>query len=68
MNKSIKLILVVAGTMLLVYGIYIFLAPEALVRIGSLDVIKTQNNNNAYLTIGIGLTLLFIGLLGPKRR
>ncbi len=66
MNKSIKMILVVAGAVLLGYGIYTFIAPEAVVSIGSLDVIKTQDNNNSYIAIGLGLVLLFIGLIGTK--
>jgi hypothetical protein len=67
MNKSIKMILVVAGIVVLGYGIYTFVAPEAIVSIGSVDVIKAQDNSDAYITIGIGVVLLLIGLLGTKK-
>ena len=66
MNKSIKRILIVAGIALLGYGIYTYIAPEAVVSIGSLDVFKAQDNNNAYLTIVIGLVLIFIGYFAKK--
>lgn len=66
MNKSIKMILVVVGAVLLGYGLYTFIAPEAVVSIGSVDLIKTQDNSASYLPIGLGLVLLFIGLLGKK--
>tara|TARA_R110002167_G_scaffold69375_3_gene195469 strand:+ start:17905 stop:18102 length:198 start_codon:yes stop_codon:yes gene_type:complete len=62
------MILVVAGTVLLGYGLYTFVAPEAVVSIGSLDVIKTQDNNNSFIAIGLGLVLLFIGLLGTNSK
>ena len=61
------MILVVAGILVLVYGIYTFIAPEAVVSIGSVDVIKAQDNSDAYIAIGIGVVLLFIGLLGTKK-
>ena len=66
MNKSIKMILVVGGTVLIGYGIYTFIAPEAVVSIGSLDVIKTQDNNYSFIAIGLGLVILLFGLLGAK--
>ncbi|SHJ69461.1 hypothetical protein SAMN04487911_1316 [Arenibacter nanhaiticus] len=62
MNKTIKMILVIAGTVLLGYGIYTFIVPETVVSIGSLDLIKAQDNNNAYIAIGLGLVILFLGL------
>ena len=68
MNKSIKRILVVVGIVLLGYGIYTFITPEAVVSIGSVDIIEAQDNSNAYFTIVIGLVLLFIGLLGSKSK
>lgn len=66
MNKSIKMILAIAGTVLVGYGIYMLIAPEAVVSIGSLDLIEAQDNNNAYLTIGLGAVLLVISLLGSN--
>lgn len=68
MNNSIKMILAVIGSVLLGYGIYTFIAPEAVVSIGSLEVIKTQDNNNSYFIIVLGLVLLFMGLLGKKSK
>lgn len=67
MNKLIKMILAVAGTTLLGYVIYTLIEPEVAISIGSLDVIKVQDNNNAYITIVLGLVLLFIGLLRTKK-
>ncbi|NKI27987.1 hypothetical protein HCG49_15605 [Arenibacter sp. 6A1] len=66
MNKSIKIILVVAGTVLLGYGIYTFIVPETVVSIGSLDLIKAQNDNKAYIAIGLGLVILLLGLFKSK--
>ena len=68
MNNSIKMIFVVAGAVLLGYGIYTFIAPEAVVSIGSLDVIKPQDNKNSYIIIGLGLVLLFAGLFRKKSK
>ena len=67
MKESIKMILVVIGIVLLGYGVYTFIAPEAVVSIGSLDVIKTQDNSFAYLSIILGLGLLFIGFFKKKK-
>lgn len=68
MNKSIKTILVIVGIILLGYGLYRFVEPEAVVSIGSLDVIKTQDNSTSFITIGLGLVLLFIGFLGKTNK
>ena len=66
MNKTIKIILLIAGIGLLGYGIYILVAPEASVSIGSLDF-QVQDNNNAYITIGLGLLALAIGYFAGKK-
>lgn len=65
MNKTIKTVLLVAGILLLVYGVYTMFAPEASLSIGSLEV-KTQDNTNSYITIGLGLAALFISFMGNK--
>lgn len=66
MNKSIKSVLLVAGIALLGYGIYILIAPEAKFDIGILKV-EAQDNNNAYITIGLGLLALAIGFFAGKK-
>ena len=68
MNKTIKMILVVAGIIILGYGIYTLIVPENVVSIGSLDIVKTQNNNTSYITIGIGFVILIFGLLLKKSK
>lgn len=66
MNKTIKMILLIAGVGLLGYGIYMLVAPETSVSIGPLDV-QAQDNNNAYITIGLGLLALVISFVGGKK-
>lgn len=66
MNKTIKTILMVVGTLLLVYGIYTLIAPEASIGIGDFSI-DVQDNTDAYMTIGLGLVALVLGFLGGKR-
>ncbi len=66
MNKMIKTVLMIAGIALLGYGIYILIAPEAKLDIGILEV-ETQDNKNAYITIGLGLVALLIGFFTGKK-
>ena len=66
MNKTIKIILLIAGIGLLGYGIYILVAPETSISIGPLDV-ESQDNNNAYITIGLGLLALLISFIPGKK-
>jgi hypothetical protein len=66
MNKTIKMILLIVGVGLLGYGIYMLVAPETALSIGPLDV-ETQDNNNAYITIGLGLLTLMISFVGGKK-
>jgi hypothetical protein len=67
MNKSIKTILIIAGVCLLGYGIYTLVVPQTIISIGSLDVKAKDNNNTSYITIGLGLLALFIGLRGSSK-
>lgn len=67
MNKSIKSILIIVGVVLLGYGIYTLVVPETIFSIGSLDIKSQDSNNNSYITIGLGLLALFIGLIGSRK-
>ncbi|WP_338358611.1 hypothetical protein [Yeosuana marina] len=66
MNKTIKFILLFAGVGLLVYGIYRLVVPETSVDLGIVDI-EAQDNKNAYITIGLGLASLLIGLIGGRK-
>ena len=66
MNKTVKLILLIAGIALLGYGIYTLIAPEASVSLGPLSA-EVQDNNNAYITIGLGVIALLASLFGGKK-
>lgn len=66
MNKTIKTILMIVGAVLLVYGIYTLIAPEASVGIGDLSI-DVQDNTDAYMTIGLGLVALVLGFIGGKK-
>jgi len=66
MTKSVKKILLVVGFVLLGYGIYTLIAPEASVSIGDLSL-EAQDNTNSYITIALGLAALVISFLGGKK-
>ncbi|WP_299676041.1 hypothetical protein [uncultured Dokdonia sp.] len=60
MHKTIKLIIIIVGIVLLAYGVYTLIVPEASVSLGPLSI-QAQDNTNAYIAIGIGLITLFVG-------
>ena len=66
MNKSIKSILMVIGVCLLAYGIYTLVVPETILSIGSLDV-KAKDNDNSFITIGLGLAVLLFSFMGGRK-
>lgn len=66
MKRTIKTILMVVGAVLLVYGIYKLIAPEASIGIGDLSI-DVQDNTDAYMTIGLGLVAMALGFLGAKK-
>lgn len=67
MNKSIKLVLLIAGIVLLTYGIYTMVIPETQVSIGDVDLIEAQDNTNAYITIGLGIVAVVLSLVKGKK-
>tara|TARA_R110002094_G_scaffold214178_1_gene184679 strand:- start:124 stop:327 length:204 start_codon:yes stop_codon:yes gene_type:complete len=66
MNKTVKRILMVVGIILLAYGIYTMVAPEASISVGPLNV-EAQDNTNSYITIGLGIVALVASFLGGKK-
>ena len=66
MKKPIKTILITAGVILLGYGIYTMILPERKVSIGDLDLLKTQDNTNSYITIVLGIVAVILGLIKGK--
>lgn len=66
MNKIIKTFLIIAGIILIGYGIYKIISPEATVDIGIAEF-NSQNNNNAYITLGIGIATLMVSFFIKKQ-
>lgn len=66
MNKTIKMILLIAGVGLLAYGIYILVMPETSLDLGFIDI-EAQDNKNAYIIIGLGLLALAIGFFAGNK-
>lgn len=66
MNKTIKMILLIAGVGLLGYGIYLLVMPETSLDLGIIDI-ETQDNKNAYITIVLGLVALAMGFIAGKK-
>ena len=56
----------VVGIILLAYGIYTMVAPEASISVGPLNV-EAQDNTNSYITIGLGIVALVASFLGGKK-
>lgn len=66
MNKTIKTILIITGLALLIYGGYELITPEASLDIGIAEF-ESQNNDNAYISIGIGIVALIASFLVSKK-
>ncbi|MFD1162668.1 hypothetical protein [Hwangdonia seohaensis] len=66
MNKSVKMILLIVGIVLIGYGIYTLIAPEASVSIGGFSL-EAQDNTNSYITIALGLVAIALNFVGGKK-
>ena len=66
MNSTVKMILLVVGVVLLCYGIYTLIAPEASMDLGVVSA-EVQDNNDSYITIGLGLVAVVLSRLGGKK-
>jgi hypothetical protein len=60
------MILLIAGVGLLGYGIYLLVMPETSLDLGIIDI-QTQDNKNAYITIGLGLVALAISIFAGNK-
>ncbi len=66
MNKTIKLILIVIGVVLTLYGVFKIVSPEASVDIGIAEFTE-QNNKDAYITLGLGIVVLLVSFFTSKK-
>ncbi|MDX1470858.1 MAG: hypothetical protein R3213_05125 [Flavobacteriaceae bacterium] len=66
MNKTLKTVLLLVGVILIIYGTYTLITPEASVSIGSLNV-EAQDNTNSYITIILGLVAVILGYLASRK-
>ncbi|PNQ73444.1 hypothetical protein C1T31_08015 [Hanstruepera neustonica] len=66
MNNTIKKILLIVGIIIVGYGIYTLVAPEASIGIGDLSI-EAQDNDNSYVTIALGLASIALSFLGRKK-
>lgn len=66
MNKTVKMILLIVGVVLIGYGIYTLVAPEASVSVAGLSV-EAQDNKESYITIALGIAAVGLSLLAGKK-
>lgn len=67
MNKTIKTVVLVAGIVILGYGIYTLIQPEAQVSIGDVALVKAQDNTNSYITMAIGIVAIALSSFAGKK-
>ncbi|HEX9826751.1 MAG TPA: hypothetical protein VGA80_09155 [Flavobacteriaceae bacterium] len=67
MHKAIQAILLIVGVILIGYGIYTMITPEASIDLGIVEA-EVQDDNNAYITIGLGIASVVLSLLASRKR
>ena len=67
MRKMIPQILQIVGLILVVYGIYQVVSPEASVDLGIVEA-TAQDNTDAYTTLGIGVLAVVLGFFMGKKK
>lgn len=66
MNNRVKMILLVVGLVLIVYGIYTLISPEASMEVGAISA-EVQDDNDSYITIALGLVAVVLSRVGGKK-
>lgn len=66
MNSTVKMILLVVGVILIGYGIYTLIDPEASMDLGVVSA-EEQDNNDSFITIAFGLVAIVLSRLGGKK-
>lgn len=59
--------LLIAGIVILTYGVYTLFQPETQVSVGDLDLVKAQDNTGSYVTIAIGIIAIGLSLFMNKK-
>lgn len=67
MQKAIQAVLLLVGVILIGYGIYTMITPEASIDLGIVEA-EIQDNNDAYITIGLGIAAVVLSLLASRKR
>jgi uncharacterized membrane protein HdeD (DUF308 family) len=67
MNNTLKIVLIVIGILLLVYGLYNLFTPEVSMQAGPIKVETQGDNTQAYAMIGLGILSLIAGAAFQKR-
>ncbi len=67
MSKSFRSIVLIAGIVILAYGVYTLVQPETQVSVGDVDLIKVQDNTNSYITIAVGVIAIALSSFAGKK-
>jgi len=67
MNNTLKIVLLVVGILLVVYGLYSLFTPEVSMQAGPLKVEAQGDNTQAYAMIVLGILALVGGVAFNKR-
>lgn len=67
MHKIVQAILLIVGVIFIGYGVYTMITPEVSMDLGIVEA-EVQDNENAYITIGLGIASVVLSLLGSKKR
>ncbi len=67
MNNTLKFVLLIAGVVLIGYGLYTAITPEVSLDAGPLQVQAHGDNTQSYAMIGLGILALIGGIAFRKR-
>ena len=67
MKNTLKIVLLVVGILLVVYGLYTLLTPEVSMEAGPLKVEAQGDNTQSYAMIGLGVLALLGGVAFNKK-
>ena len=62
MNNTLKFVLLIAGVVLIGYGLYTAITPEVSLDAGPLQVQAQGDNTQSYAMIGLGVLALIGGI------